>query len=343
MTTRREKEQRAEAAVRQAAADLRDINRETELHGETDQQSPQQQQKPGVIGSVLRAVQGTYEHAKDAVVGKSYDTAESTREATASAAEKAKQAKDTTTEKAKETTNSALEKAKEAKDMTVEKTGETKDSALGKAGEYKDYTAEKAKETKDAALGKAGEYKDYTAEKAVEGKDTTVGTLGELKDSATGAAKKAMGFLTGKTEEAKHKTAETTEAAKEKLSETEEAAKKKMEEMKLKDEEYKDEAARRALETKDTEAERGKAATGTIFGSLGNMTEAIKSKFTHPLEEQVGPEKVEINIEETHPGAVSSTMKTSDQMSGQTFNDVGRIAEEGTIRLDRGRNRQGKK
>ena len=72
------------------------------------------------------------------------------------------------------------------------------------------------------------------------------------------------------------------------------------------------------------------------------MTEAIKSKFTHPHEEQVRPEKVEINIEETRPGAVASTMKASDQMSGQTFNDVGRIAEEGTIRLD-SRNRQGKK
>ncbi|TXG58381.1 hypothetical protein EZV62_016210 [Acer yangbiense] len=314
MTTRREKELRAEAAVRQAAADLRDVNREA------DNQPPQQQQKPGVIGSVLRTVQGTYEHAKEAVVGKSYDAAESTREATESAAEKAKQAKDTTTEKAKETTNSALEKAKEAKNKTVEKTGETKDSALGKAKEAKDKTVEKTEKTKDSALGKAKESTDYaaekakeskdtTVEKAVEGKDTTVGKLGELKDSATGAAKKAMGFLTGKTEEAKYKTAETTEAAKARL-----------------------------------------LLTTTIYVSVQsraecNVTEAKKSKFTHPHEEQVGPEKVEINIEETRPGAVASTMKASDQMSGQTFNDVGvgRIAEEGgTIRLDR-TNRQGKK
>jgi hypothetical protein len=48
-------------------------------------------------------------------------------------------------------------------------------------------------------------------------------------------------------------------------------------------------------------------------------------------------EKIEVNIEETRPGAVAATLKTADEMAGQTFNDVGFLDEEGVIRLDRHR------
>lgn len=48
-----------------------------------------------------------------------------------------------------------------------------------------------------------------------------------------------------------------------------------------------------------------------------------------------------MKVEETPPGAVASIMKAADQMSGQTFNDVGRLDDEGVIRLER-TDRQGR-
>ena len=46
-------------------------------------------------------------------------------------------------------------------------------------------------------------------------------------------------------------------------------------------------------------------------------------------------EGVVIAVEDTRPGYVAGTIKAADQMTGQTFNDVGRIDEEGIIKLDR--------
>lgn len=40
-------------------------------------------------------------------------------------------------------------------------------------------------------------------------------------------------------------------------------------------------------------------------------------------------ERVVVKVEDTRPGAFASTLKASDQMSGQTFNDVGRVNDEG--------------
>lgn len=34
---------------------------------------------------------------------------------------------------------------------------------------------------------------------------------------------------------------------------------------------------------------------------------------------------VEVNVEGTRPGKVTTSLKASDQMTGQTFNDVGRM------------------
>ncbi|GLT93456.1 hypothetical protein SLE2022_112490 [Rubroshorea leprosula] len=53
-------------------------------------------------------------------------------------------------------------------------------------------------------------------------------------------------------------------------------------------------------------------------------------------------EKVVINLEDTRPGAVVATLKTADQMTGQTFNDVGRFDDEGAVVVDGERERKGK-
>lgn len=46
-------------------------------------------------------------------------------------------------------------------------------------------------------------------------------------------------------------------------------------------------------------------------------------------------EKIVIDVEETRPGYVANTLKAADQMTGQSFNDVGRIDDKATIKLDR--------
>ncbi|KAF3441749.1 hypothetical protein FNV43_RR15664 [Rhamnella rubrinervis] len=43
-----------------------------------------------------------------------------------------------------------------------------------------------------------------------------------------------------------------------------------------------------------------------------------------------------VNLEETRPGYVASTLKAADQMAGQTFNDVGRIDDECTFVIEGG-------
>lgn len=46
-------------------------------------------------------------------------------------------------------------------------------------------------------------------------------------------------------------------------------------------------------------------------------------------------DRVVFKIEETRPGAVAETLKAADQITGQTFNDVGPLDDEGVTRLDR--------
>lgn len=140
MASRHEKEERAEAAAWQAASDLRDVNRERECYEEreakmaTDQP---QQERPGVIGSVLRSVADTLGHAKDAVVGKSFEAAEQTRGTADAAEEKARENKDSAACKIDETKESAKEKVEKTKESAKQKIGEYED----KAKEYKDYAA----------------------------------------------------------------------------------------------------------------------------------------------------------------------------------------------------------
>ena len=42
-----------------------------------------------------------------------------------------------------------------------------------------------------------------------------------------------------------------------------------------------------------------------------------------------------MDVEETRPGYIAAKLKEADQVSGQTFNDPGRLDDEGVIRLDR--------
>lgn len=207
------------------------------------QQHDQDQQKAGVIGSVMKAVQDTYENAREAVVGKRDPAAHSHTTTTEVvhtigdddrlegevrdiSADKSRGVYDSTFNDragptADEYASRAAQKAKETKDATKEKTMEYADyagdkakEAKDKAGEYKDYAADKAKEGKDATMNKMGEYKDYTVEKAKEG-----------KDSAADVAKMAMGYLGDKKEETKQKAAETTDAAKHKTAEAKDKTK----------------------------------------------------------------------------------------------------------------------
>lgn len=85
-----------------------------------------------------------------------------------------------------------------------------------------------------------------------------------------------------------------------------------------------------------------------ILGALG----AVKERLTHsagrgdqttghehegvqPRDAAGSGEKIEVYTEETPSGRVAAALKSSDQMTGQTFNDVGRMDEEGVVRVDR--------
>lgn len=134
-----------------------------------------------------------------------------------------------------------------------------------------------------------------------------------------------------------------------------------MEEMKIEGEREGDKANRAA----EREATGG---GGGIFGVLGGMKDAIRGTLApHAAEETVekgttqvsyggegeakagmrlGVDKegtpvvkkrVEVNVEETPAGATASRLKQADQLTGQTFNDVGEMGDEGVtrVRLDR--------
>ncbi|KAJ9163905.1 hypothetical protein P3X46_023527 [Hevea brasiliensis] len=228
-------------------------------------------------------------------------------------------------DKAKETKGLAKEKLGEYKDYAAEKAQETKES--DKAGEYKYYAVEKAKETRDytaekdkEAAERAKETKDYTAKKAEEGKDSATSMLSELPESAKGAGRNSVDLF--------------SKATKEKLSEAEEEVRRKMEELKV-------------------EAEREITARDTIFGNIGleSITDSIEGKLTQPRDDADATqnehggtgrrdadklqEEVVLLLEETPTEAVAATQIAVDQMTSQTFNDVGRPDDEGYIRLKR--------
>ncbi|QHO26029.1 putative glycosyltransferase [Arachis hypogaea] len=329
------REQLKEESAEQTAKDLEEVNK-------ARNHDHDEQQKPGVIGSMLRAVHDTYESAKDAVVGKRDNTttnAASSDITTTNKGEefggfgagevrdisigKAKNAKDYTKEQA----DYAAEKVKESKDATVEKAGEytdyasqkakeTKDAASQKAKETKDATMDKAKEAKDKTVEKGGEYRDYASEKAKEGKDTTVGKLGELKE-------RAMGFLGGKKEETKQKSADTVEATKDKAYDMKEATENKASETA-------EAAKHKTTEAKDKTKENLSGAEEEARRKMEELKVEGGGGYDRDLETAAAGDKPStVRLQKTRPVAVAEALKASDQMTGQAFNDVGRVDGDG--------------
>ena len=74
--------------------------------------------------------------------------------------------------------------------------------------------------------------------------------------------------------------------------------------MKLKGEEYKDKAGRKTYEA-------GRNDDDVNREGLEGVSETMV-----------------IKVEDTPPGVIAATLKASDQMTGQAFNDVGRMDEE---------------
>lgn len=85
-----------------------------------------------------------------------------------------------------------------------------------------------------------------------------------------------------------------------------------------------------------------------MFGSIGNVTGAIKEKLgggsAKEQQQKLEPGKVvivekgdegkvkELVVEGTEADELGGTLKAAEQMGGQTFNDVGKIGGEGTGR-----------
>lgn len=181
-----------------------------------------EEEKRGVIGSMLKAVQGTYESAKEAVVGKGDPTIRDDEVVHHVDVVDVNVGDDNTTGEVRDI---SADKSRGVYDSATWRAKEYGDKAGSKVGEYADYAGEKAKEAKDRTMEKGREYKDYAAEKAKEGKDYTAEKAKEGKDSAADVAKRAMGYLGEKKEETKEKTAETAEAAKQKTGEAKDKTK----------------------------------------------------------------------------------------------------------------------
>lgn len=90
---------------------------------------------------------------------------------------------------------------------------------------------------------------------------------------------------------------------------------------------------------------RGNEGKSNIFSKLGGVKDAIKDKLSMPTDvvEQTRAareyggtrrgtegEKVVV-VDETPVGATAHTLKAADQMTGQTFNDVGKLGSEGEM------------
>ncbi|CAN1860374.1 Late embryogenesis abundant protein ECP63 [Linum perenne] len=304
------------------------------------------------VGEVKDAAKDKATAAKDYTAEKANQAADKVGEVKDAAKDKAVAAKDYTSEKA----NQAAEKAGEMKDSTMGKTEEYKNSAVDKAKETKDYTsqktneaAEKVGEVKDATKDKAVETKDYTADKANEAADKAKQGTETAGNKLGGMAKMAMDFFSGKKDEKHDDNAMhiTQTMMDEKTKEAEEETRRRVEELRIHDE-----AEKADYQHRKDEAERGKAARDNIFGAvgLGTIVDSVRSKLTKPedvVEEtkaarehggtgrRSGGDQSEMPLEKTRPGAVAATIKAADQMSGQTFNDVGRMGDEGVVHVEK--------
>ncbi|XP_064940755.1 LOW QUALITY PROTEIN: embryonic protein DC-8-like [Musa acuminata AAA Group] len=290
------------------------------------------------------------------------ETVETARETKDSAAEKAREMKDKTMGKAGGYKDYVADKAKEAKDATAEKTRKYKESAEVREREAKDTAAEKAREHKGSAEEKARqaaektrETKDMVAEKTKGTTESAKQKMEEYKDAAADAARKARDYLAG-----------TGEVTKERLAEAEEKAEQKMEEAKRKEEQSRrEEESRqwteeyvivlhgeiglfrshlRLTDFLNVQGQRG--GGGGLFGAIGSMAESIKEKLSVSKDETEPKEEERLTVvcatvrdAEGGDDDVPLRVKEADQSSGQGFNDVGKMGEEGTgppsLRLSR--------
>ncbi|XP_058204138.1 embryonic protein DC-8-like isoform X2 [Rhododendron vialii] len=321
------KESAAEKA-RQAKEKLGEVTGVDRERGGEDQPSHdddrppndhREEERPGILGSLLKVVTGGKRDkaSEDRMRGEgSEDLTEKAREAKERAKEKAEETKESAKEKAEET----KEKAKEYKDYTAEKAEQTKNSAaekakqakdwtLGKVSEYKDSAAEKAKEAKDTAVEKAREAKEKTAEKAEETKDSTAEKAGGYKDYTAERAKETKDTAVGKVAELKDAAVDKAKRAVEFLTGRREETT---------GQENKDEFG----DADDAEARRKMAA-------LRLQDEDFNDDYDKRKREVVDAYVVLVDVEGTPVGQATATLKTADQATGQTFNDVGCLDDEG--------------
>lgn len=97
----------------------------------------------------------------------------------------------------------------------------------------------------------------------------------------------------------------------EKYNETEEATRRKMDEMKIQEEEKK-----------------AGGGGGGIFSAIGSM---LAPKHTTEEPTTGGGSKMVVDVDDTRSGKTAATLKMADQVTGQTFNDVGRMDVEGSL------------
>ncbi|KAK4341168.1 hypothetical protein RND71_039669 [Anisodus tanguticus] len=317
------KEERAEAAGREAADELHDVNKARSekgslMHQGTPYNQAHEQRSSGVIGSIFKSV-------KETIAGKAHDTAETARGSEDVAAQKIHGASDTTAQRVSEAgdkmgeyKDSAVEKAKQAKDSTMgkasdatKKAKETQDSLMEQATELKYKAAEKAEETKDLTVGKAREYKDYAAEKAKQGEEDTMSKASDYKDYGAEKAGEYKNSIPDKEKQTKDTAVEYKDNTAEKAEEGKDTTFGKISELKdlaadaarravgfftgNKEEatdaahpknlsSKKKESRQRAEADKETAAARGSAANESIYSAMGNLTPSLKEKLTMPCD-----------------------------------------------------------
>ncbi|CAL1398410.1 unnamed protein product [Linum trigynum] len=320
MASDQEKMERAEAAAWQAAYDLRDVNRQREYEERAKSMESNKvppaldrgenpgsgaQDRPGLIGSMFRAVADTVGHSKDAVVGKGHEAAEKTKDA---AGQKMESAKETAKGKAGEV-------AEMAKD--------TKEAAKGKAAESMDKVADRAKDADYASAPVVTLDRDDHDRPAVAGdRPGVISSMFRAVADTVGHAKDAA---VGKGQEATEKTNSAAEMAgeKAKAGEVIDTARDKKEGVKEKAGEYVDFAANKAGETKD--AAKGKAEEYRNYAAdkAGETKDAAKGKAEEEYKKYTADKAREANdkaweTKEAAKGKAEEYKNYAAEKAGQT-------------------------
>ncbi|KAL2933533.1 Late embryogenesis abundant protein ECP63 [Bienertia sinuspersici] len=356
------KEEKAEGAARYAADELKSSREERESYntqqhvrkddnkdhyagvgGISEETHTQQQNRPGLISSVFGALGSTYEHAKEAVTGKTHDAAEKTKETAGVVSESMKESHDVAAVRAREDAararegkDNAAENLKQTKDYTVGKTKDTagyvadraavqaKDVAKDNAG----YAADKAAQAKDATVGKTKDTAGYVADKATQAKDVTVGKTKDsagyvadkavqAKDVTVGKTKDTAGYVANKVGQAKDTTVDAAQQAKDAAAEKARVAADKTGE-------YTDYTAEKAVEGKDTAVgklgELKDSAVGAAqraMGFLGGKKDEAKDKVGETAE--VAKEKT-VEATEAAKQKGREAMDSAQQTAGAAKN-----------------------